>query len=135
VILKKYEKIKGIIAASILLLISEIVLLLSFYYFRINTYHKYSSIIFSNSLIYLMLDNNELKDIYKNNSFYCDGKKHKLIIDHINTKVLKRDGKYYNQLFIKYKSINRDNEILDIILLDNKINIFEMFKIMWKEDV
>jgi uncharacterized membrane protein YobD (UPF0266 family) len=81
-----------------------------------------------------MVNDKELKDIYKNNSFYIDGKKYKLVIDHINTKVLKRKGKYYNQVFIKYKSINQDNEVLDIVLLDNRINIFGMFKVMWKED-
>lgn len=133
-ILKKFEKIKSIIIISFLLFISEAVLLFSFCYFKINTYHKYSSIVFSNSLLYVMLNNKELKDIYKNNSFYIDGKKYKLVIDHINTKVLKRKGKYYNQVFIKYKSINQDNEVLDIVLLDNRINIFGMFKVMWKED-
>ncbi len=81
-----------------------------------------------------MLDNNELKDFYKNRAFYIKNKKYKLEIDHINKSVLVRSHKNINQIFIKYKSINRDNEIIEIVLKDKKINIIEMFMNMWKED-
>ncbi len=134
-ILKNFEKLKVVIFFSILLILFEIFLYCFFLSIKINTYHKYSGIIFSNKLVYLMVNDNELNDIYKNKAFIYDKNKYKLDIDHINRNVLKRDGKNINQVFIKYKSVNRDNEVIDIILYNKKINVIEMFKIIWKEDV
>ena len=105
-----------------------------FFNIKIDTYNKYPSIIFSNKLIYLMLDNKELNDLYKRKVFYINNKKYKLEIDHINKNVLKRNNKSINQIFINYKSINRDNEVIEIVLKAQKINTIEMFMNMWKED-
>ena len=81
-----------------------------------------------------MIDDKDIKDIYKNKKFYIDNKNNNLVIDHINRKVLKRNDSEMDQVFIKYKSNNRDNEVIDIVLLDDSINVLEMFYSVWKED-
>ncbi len=132
---KNYEKINKNIIISICILIIEGLLFFLFMNMKLITYNKYPCIIFSNKLMYLMVNNNELKDIYQNKTFYIDNEKKKLEIDHINKNVLKRNGKSINQVFINYKSSNRDNEVIEIVLQDEKISIIKMFSIMWKEDV
>ena len=133
-ILKKFEKVKLIILIGIILLLIEVIMIFVFYSIKISTYKKYSAIIFSNNLIYIMIDDKDIKDIYKNKKFYIDNKNNNLVIDHINRKVLKRNDSEMDQVFIKYKSNNRDNEVIDIVLLDDSINVLEMFYSVWKED-
>ena len=133
-ILKKFEKVKLIIFIGIILLLIEVIMIFVFYSIKISTYKKYSAIIFSNNLIYIMIDDKDIKDIYKNKKFYIDNKNNNLVIDHINRKVLKRNDSEMDQVFIKYKSNNRDNEVIDIVLLDDSINVLEMFYSVWKED-
>ena len=133
-ILKKFEKVKLIIFIGIILLLIEVIMIFVFYSIKISTYKKYSAIIFSNNLIYIMIDDKDIKDIYKNKKYYIDNKNNNLVIDHINRKVLKRDDSEMDQVFIKYKSNNRDNEVIDIVLLDDSINVLEMFYSVWKED-
>ena len=101
---------------------------------NIRTYKVINSIVVKNNLVEAIVDEKDLRIIYKNKYLYINKKKILIQLVEINKKILKRNNKYYHSVLLNIKSESsvKENDTKKLLFFNDKITVFEMIKIIWK---
>ena len=100
---------------------------------KIFKYVVFDGVVFSDSLIVLMVDKDELKLFYTNSYVFVNNKKIKFEVHRVDNDILKRGNKYYSEIYLKVKINNyKENDVIKISVLEEKVYSYKMFKIIWR---
>lgn len=116
------------------------ILIFSFIYYSLNkkifVYKIFSGVVYKNNVIELLLSDDELLLFYKNMNMFIDDNKVKIKIRKVESDVLQRGGVFYNQLFlnIKLNDTYKVNDVVKVSVVQKKMKIFNIFKIIWEGD-
>lgn len=132
----RYEKNEFITIISIVLMI--FILFFGWFLFnkKICIYKRFSGVVYKENVIELLLNEKELKLFYKNTNMFIDDKLVKIKIRKVEKDVLKREGVYYNQVFldIRTSDMYKVNDVIELSVMEKKISLINIFKIIWEGD-
>ena len=131
----KYERFGFVIFLIVILIFFEIIFIINIIRLKNELYVNYSGVVMKNNIGLFIIDNDEMKIIYKNKYLYFNGNKIKYSIERITKDVIKKDNKKYNEVLLNFKFSNKkykDNDVIDISIRSDREPIIEMFKIIWK---
>ncbi len=132
---KKYEIFYFIRVFIVFVFIIESVFVYLLFNIKISKYIVLNGISIKNNLVQFVVSSNELKLFIANSTFYIKDKKYSYQIKEVNKGILKRKGKEYHELIIKYKGVNniKDKDFIKISIFQEKIKLIEIFNVIWKE--
>lgn len=132
----RYESYNLFVFLSIILIFLEIVFLFYLVNKKIVLYQKMQGVIEGENRVSFLVDKKELRYFYNNKTIYVDDVKSRFKIIEVNNNVLKKDNVTYHEVLIEVKisSKYKINDILEISILNKKVKIISMFKIIWEEE-
>lgn len=133
-----FEKYNFLIISIFIVFILIIIFLLNIFKYKNELYKKFYGICITDNIVSIMVNNRELKTIYKNKVLYLDGKEYKYNINKITKNIIKKKNIYYHEVFIKFKfnyNKYKDGDVLNISIRYGKEKIINMFKIIWKGEI
>ena len=128
-----YKKVKllYLIGSFILIILFSCIVIL--FNKKIIKYRVFDGIIFSDSLVVLMVDSNDLDLFYTNSYVFINNKKIKFELYKVDKDILKRDNKYYSEIYLKMDfNKYKENDVLKISILDEKIYSYRLFDVIWR---
>ena len=129
----KYNNYSLVIANTLLFITIFIMIITFSFTYKISIYKNYKIINYNKNTYQIILSDTELKDFYKTNFIYINNKKYTYRIDRVNKKILVKDNKNYNEVFININNTNyKTNDIIDVSILKKKIPIIKIFKSIYK---
>ncbi len=133
--LRNYEK-RGIILFLIFLFILVVVFIVIYsFFYKIDSYYLIRGVVFRDDLLEVVVDSYEKKVLYQNGFVYIDGKKYNYDIKNVLDDALFKDEVGYSVIYIECDLNNeKENDIVDLIFLKEKIRLVEIFKLIWKGD-
>lgn len=133
---KNYEKKDGFIIICIVFLIVQSLIMIFLFNRRVVIYEKFSGIVSKRNLVLFLLNDDELDLFFKNKVFYVDNRKKKFNIKKVENDVLKKDGVFYNQVFVEVNIPNMYgvNDAIDFSIAEKSVKSIEIFKIIWEGD-
>ena len=90
-----------------------------------------------NNIGLFIINDKDMKILYKNKYLYFNGKRIKYSIEKITKDVIKKDNNKYNEVLLRFKFSKKkykDNDVIDISIRRDKESIIKMFKIIWRGD-
>ena len=132
--IRNYEKKTLVTFLMILLLIIEGFVVIALSTIKVEKYIKISGVVIKDNLILLVVDKDERKTIYSNKVLFFNNHKFKYKINEDRGVVLKRNKKNYYQLVLSFNFKNKykANDILEIVLVKERIRLIGIFKIIWE---
>ena len=84
----------------------------------------------------IIMSKEEREILNKNSYIYVDSLKKKYKIREIRKDVITKNKKKYSEVLIEYKFNKKlkANDVIDIVIKDNKKMIIELFKQLWDGD-
>lgn len=133
---KRYESFESIVLFSTLSLFLIFISIFFINQKRLITYKIFSAVYYDKNIIVLVVSNDELDLFFKNKKLFIDSKKISFEIDKIDKDILKRKGSIYSSIYIKTNISNmyKINDVIEVSIMDKKINTFSMFRIIWDGD-
>lgn len=133
---KRYESFESIVLFSTLILLLIFISIFFINQKRLITYKIFSAVYYDKNIIVLVVSNDELDLFFKNKKLFIDSKKISFEIDKIDKDILKRKGSIYSSIYIKTNISNmyKINDVIEVSIMDKKINTFNMFRIIWDGD-
>lgn len=133
---KRYESFESVVLFSTLILFLIFVSIFFINQKRLITYKIFSAVYYDKNIIVLVVSNDELDLFFKNKKLFIDSKKISFEIDKIDKDILKRKGSIYSSIYIKTNISNmyKINDVIEVSIMDKKINTFNMFRIIWDGD-
>lgn len=133
---KRYESFESIVLFSTLILVLIFISIFFINQKRLITYKIFSAVYYDKNIIVLVVSNDELDLFFKNKKLFIDSKKISFEIDKIDKDILKRKGSIYSSIYIKTNISNmyKINDVIEVSIMDKKINTFNMFRIIWDGD-
>ena len=133
---KRYESFESIVLFSTLILFLIFISIFFINQKRLITYKIFSAVYYDKNIIVLVVSNDELDLFFKNKKLFIDSKKISFEIDKIDKDILKRKGSIYSSIYIKTNISNmyKINDMIEVSIMDKKINTFNMFRIIWDGD-
>lgn len=128
-----YKKVKllYLIGSFILIILFSCIVIL--FNKKIIKYRVFDGIVFSDSLVVLMVDGNDLDLFYTNSYVFINNKKIKFELYKVDKDILKRDNKYYSEIYLKMDfNKYKENDVLKISILDEKIYSYKLFDVIWR---
>ena len=134
--MKRYESFESIVLFSTLILFLIFISIFFINQKRLITYKIFSAVYYDKNIIVLVVSNDELDLFFKNKKLFIDSKKISFEIDKIDKDILKRKGSIYSSIYIKTNISNmyKINDVIEVSIMDKKINTFNMFRIIWDGD-
>lgn len=130
--MKNYRKYQLLFSMSFLLIFSVVIFtiyILNGYY---REYTNIRGIYILDNVIEIIVDTSTLKKIEKNNTLFLNSKKKKYQIISIEKNVYK-DRKYYHQVLLKIRGINKDTKI-NVSIYNKKRKLIYLFIDGFKEE-
>lgn len=133
---KRYESFESVVLFSTLILFLIFISIFFINQKRLITYKIFSAVYYDKNIIVLVVSNDELDLFFKNKKLFIDSKKISFEIDKIDKDILKRKGSIYSSIYIKTNISNmyKINDVIEVSIMDKKINTFNMFRIIWDGD-
>lgn len=133
---KRYESFESIVLFSTLILFLIFISIFFINQKRLITYKIFNAVYYDKNIIVLVVSNDELDLFFKNKKLFIDSKKISFEIDKIDKDILKRKGSIYSSIYIKTNISNmyKINDVIEVSIMDKKINTFNMFRIIWDGD-
>ena len=133
---KNYEKKDGFIIICIVFLIVQSLIMMFLFNRRVVIYEKFAGIVSKRNLVLFLLNDDELDLFFKNKVFYVNNRKKKFNIKKVENDVLKKDGVFYNQVFVEVNIPNMYgvNDAIDFSIAEKSVKSIEIFKIIWEGD-
>ena len=134
--IKKYEISSLFIFLCVILILLEIVFFIFLMSKRIVLYEKIQGIIVAENKVSFLVNKEELRWFYNNETIYIDDNKKKFKIIEIENDILKKDDIIYHEILIEVElsSKYKINDALEISILNKKVKIISMFRIIWREE-
>ena len=118
---KRYESFESIVLFSTLILFLIFISIFFINQKRLITYKIFSAVYYDKNIIVLVV---------------IDSNKISFEVERIDKDILKREGDIYSSVYIKVNISNmyKINDGIEVSIMNKKINIFNMFKIIWEGD-
>lgn len=132
----KYECNQFVISIIVIFIIMELYFIIYMYSNKVRIYKITNSVVKSDKLIELVVNDQELKSLSSYKYIYIDNKRYLKNQNSLTKNILRRNSKYYHQLVLelelekKYKV----NDVIMITIYDKKEKIISIFKTCWKEN-
>lgn len=124
----KYEEFNVVIFFLILTFILEIILFISLINMKLSTYKVFSGVKGNDNCINVLVNEKELDILRDNKRLFYKNKYYDYEIESVDRESID------NYIMVTLKSkINSKKSIVDISVLDKKISVIKIFKIIWKE--
>ena len=133
---KRYENFENIVLFSILTLLLIFISIFFINQKRLITYKVFSAVYYDKNIICLVVSNDDVNLFFKNKKLFIDSNKISFEIERVDKDILKREGDIYSSVYIKTNISNmyKINDGIEVSIMNKKINIFNMFKIIWEGD-
>lgn len=133
---KRYENFENIVLFSILTLLLIFISIFFINQKRLITYKVFSAVYYDKNIICLVVSNDDVNLFFKNKKLFIDSNKISFEIERIDKDILKRKGSIYSSIYIKTNISNmyKINDVIEVSIMDKKINTFNMFRIIWDGD-
>lgn len=133
---KRYENFENIVLFSILTLLLIFISIFFINQKRLITYKVFSAVYYDKNIICLVVSNDDVNLFFKNKKLFIDSNKISFEIERVDKDILKREGDIYSSVYIKANISNmyKINDGIEVSIMNKKINIFNMFKIIWEGD-
>ena len=133
---KRYEIFENIVLFSILTLLLIFISIFFINQKRLITYKVFSAVYYDKNIICLVVSNDDVNLFFKNKKLFIDSNKISFEIERVDKDILKREGDIYSSVYIKANISNmyKINDGIEVSIMNKKINIFNMFKIIWEGD-
>ena len=132
--IRNYERKSLLLFLISLLFVIEVIICAIIVDHKECEYIKINSIVIKDNLVLVMVNKEEKKVLRNNKCLYYHDKKYVYKIVEDRGQVLKNG---YYELVIKFNFSNNNikaNDILELVLIKEKINMIEFFKIIWEGD-
>ena len=132
----RYEIFENIVLFSILTLLLIFISIFFINQKRLITYKVFSAVYYDKNIICLVVSNDDVNLFFKNKKLFIDSNKISFEIERVDKDILKREGDIYSSVYIKANISNmyKINDGIEVSIMNKKINIFNMFKIIWEGD-
>ena len=129
---KNYEKNSLILFISIFIFLSEIVLIIFLYKYKIYEYKVITGIVSNKNIVTLVISKDEKELLYKNKKIYINNKylNYKIIDD--KGYLLKKNKKKYYEVLISIKTNKEENDVVNLCIKNKKIRIIKLLKNIWE---
>ena len=133
---KSYESFGKVLVGFSCFLICVFITIIIFSNKKVVLYEVFNGVIFNKNIVVLVLDNDEIKLFNKNKNLYIKNKKKKFEIIKIDKDILEREGKKYNQVYIKVNISNmyKVNDVVNISIMNKNVSSLKIFNIIWEGD-
>lgn len=133
---KSYESFGKVLVGFSCFLICVFITIIIFSNKKVVLYEVFNGVIFNENIVVLVLDNDEIKLFNKNKNLYIKNKKKKFEIIKIDKDILEREGKKYNQVYIKVNISNmyKVNDVVNISIMNKNVSSLKIFNIIWEGD-
>lgn len=133
---KRYENFENIVLFSILTLLLIFISIFFINQKRLITYKVFSAVYYDKNIICLVVSNDDVNLFFKNKKLFIDSNKISFEIERVDKDILKREGDIYSSVYIKTNISNmyKINDGIEVSIMNKKINIFNIFKIIWEGD-
>ena len=133
---KRYESFESIVLFSTLILFLIFISIFFINQKRLITYKIFSAVYYDKNIIVLVVSNDDVNLFFKNKKLFIDSNKISFEVERIDKDILKREGDIYSSVYIKVNISNmyKINDGIEVSIMNKKINIFNMFKIIWEGD-
>ena len=133
---KRYENFENIVLFSILTLLLIFISIFFINQKRLITYKVFSAVYYDKNIICLVVADDDVNLFFKNKKLFIDSNKISFEIERVDKDILKRKGDIYSSVYIKVNISNmyKINDGIEVSIMNKKINIFNMFKIIWEGD-
>lgn len=133
---KSYENFSKVFFSFIAFIVSIFLAIIILINKKIVLYEMFNGVLFNEDIIVLVLNNEELKLFNKNKVLYVKGEKKKFEIIKIDKDILEREGKKYNQVYIKINISNlyKVNDVVNISIMKKCVSSLKIFNIIWEGD-
>ena len=133
----RYERFGLLIFFIIILILFEIIFIVNIMREENEIYISFSGVVMKNNIGLFIVNDKDMKILYKNKYLYFNGKRIKYSIEKITKDVIKKDNNKYNEVLLRFKFSKKkykDNDVIDISIRRDKESIIKMFKIIWRGD-
>ena len=133
----RYERFGLLIFLIIILILFEIIFIINIMREKNEIYISFSGVVMKNNIGLFIINDKDMKILYKNKYLYFNGKRIKYSIEKITKDVIKKDNNKYNEVLLRFKFSKKkykDNDVIDISIRRDKESIIKMFKIIWRGD-
>ena len=133
----RYERFGLLIFLIIILILFEVIFIINIMREKNEIYISFSGVVMKNNIGLFIINDKDMKILYKNKYLYFNGKRIKYSIEKITKDVIKKDNNKYNEVLLKFKFSKKkykDNDVIDISIRRDKESIIKMFKIIWRGD-
>lgn len=133
----RYERFGLLIFLIIILILFEIIFIVNIMREENEIYISFSGVVMKNNIGLFIINDKDMKILYKNKYLYFNGKRIKYSIEKITKDVIKKDNNKYNEVLLRFKFSKKkykDNDVIDISIRRDKESIIKMFKIIWRGD-
>ena len=133
----RYERFGLLIFFIIILILFEIIFIINIMREKNELYISFSGVVMKNNIGLFIVNDKDMKILYKNKYLYFNGKRIKYSIEKITKDVIKKDNNKYNEVLLRFKFSKKkykDNDVIDISIRRDKESIIKMFKIIWRGD-
>ena len=133
---KSYESFGKVLVGFSCFLICFFITIIIFSNKKVVLYEVFNGVTFNKNIFVLVLDNDEIKLFNKNKNLYIKNKKKKFEIIKIDKDILEREGKKYNQVYIKVNISNmyKVNDVVNISIMNKNVSSLKIFNIIWEGD-
>lgn len=133
----RYERFGLLIFLIIILILFEVIFIINIMREKNEIYISFSGVVMKNNIGLFIINDKDMKILYKNKYLYFNGKRIKYSIEKITKDVIKKDNNKYNEVLLRFKFSKKkykDNDVIDISIRRDKESIIKMFKIIWRGD-
>ena len=133
----RYERFGILILFIVILILFEIIFIINIMREENEIYISFSGVVMKNNIGLFIINDKDMKILYKNKYLYFNGKRIKYSIEKITKDVIKKDNNKYNEVLLRFKLSKKkykDNDVIDISIRRDKESIIKMFKIIWRGD-
>ena len=127
------KKVKILYLVMFFIFISLFIFIFILFNEKIFKYRVFDGVVFSDSLIVLMVDKDDLELFYSNSHIFINNKKIRFGLYKIDKDVLKRGNNYYSEVYLKVEVNNyKENDVIKISVLEEKVYSYKMFEVIWR---
>ena len=128
--IRNYEKENIIYILIVLLFIIESIFIFNLFHKKEFIYKKMTGIVMKDNIMLLVSSKEQNKLLNKNKYLYINNKKKKYKIIEVKRNIITKGKTKYNETLIeiKFDKKYKPNDMIDVVLKDKKIYIFELFR-------
>lgn len=133
--LRNYEKRGEVLFFITVFFVGIVIFICCSIFYKIPNYYLVQGIVFRDNLLEIMADEDDKKLLYQNGVVYIDNKKIKYDLVNVIDNALVNNDKNYSLVYLEcFLDDEKENDVIDLVFIKNRIRLFEIFKLIWESD-